>query len=163
MDPRRDAYLETRTDPPATSVTELKQKYLGDNATATTLPHRSHPLSSEEEEMVQTILSRRGSGSHLLSQHGISTQEIRALRPKAWLNDSVIDVYGEMIQERSRKQEIANLLDVHYFRTFFWTMLKKNGYHGGRLARWTKNVSGVIDDTACIHVYPSRLICSKKT
>lgn len=129
---------------PATSFAELKEKYQGSDAIAASISRRRHLLSVEEEDLVTFILSGAQMACDLLSNNGISMQDIRMLRPMMWLNDVVIDIYGNLIQVRSRKRETANLLDVHYFGTFFWSTLKKLGYHNGRLSAWTKKVSVVI-------------------
>lgn len=33
-----------------------------------------------------------------------------------------------------------NLWNIHYFNSFFWTKLTKEGYEKGRLAKWTKKI-----------------------
>lgn len=56
-------------------------------------------------------------------------------------------------------------LNVHYFSTFFWSKLEKEGYEKGRLAKWTKKVSvarfscfrsGV--DRLCRLIYSPRML-----
>lgn len=71
--------------------------------------------------------------------------------PGEWLNDEIINFYGAMILARSEdcqgntlqvncKGNTKKSLNVHYFSTFFWSKLSKEGYEQGRLAKWTKKV-----------------------
>jgi len=43
-------------------------------------------------------------------------------------------------------------LSVHYFSTFFWTKLEKDGYEKGRLAKWTKKVDIFAKDVVLLPV-----------
>lgn len=84
----------------------------------------------------------------------MSNQDICRLKPGEWLNDEVINFYGAMILGRSEdsKENKENgavngvkkknkVLNVHYFSTFFWQKLEREGYEKGRLAKWTKKAS----------------------
>lgn len=86
----------------------------------------------------------------------VTDQDLLRLRPRQWLNDEIINFYGAMILGRSegskenpavngvaanKKPQINKSLNVHYFSTFFWSKLEKEGYEKGRLAKWTKKVS----------------------
>jgi sentrin-specific protease 1 len=80
--------------------------------------------------------------------------DIRRLKPGEWLNDEVINFYGAMLLTRSDSGKEnpdvrKKYLDVHYFNTFFWSKLTKEGYQKGRLAKWTKKVNIQM----FIHVY----------
>ena len=80
----------------------------------------------------------------------MSNEDIQRLLPAQWLNDEIINFYGQMILSRSEESKenpgdgVANgrkkPLNVHYFSTFFWSKLKNEGYEKGRLAKWTKKV-----------------------
>jgi sentrin-specific protease 1 len=100
----------------------------------------------------------------------VADRDIARLRPCQWLNDEIINFYGQLILSRSESQkenatptpadghingfvngikgkgkgraEIPEKksLDVHYFSTFFWPKLTGDGYEKGRLAKWTKKV-----------------------
>jgi len=124
-------------------------------------------LPDEDEAYVDEILRKRG----VLSKAGreqVADKDIARLRPYQWLNDEVINFYGQLILSRSESQKEnstpipagghcngfvedikgkANgkakkpLLDVHYFNTFFWPKLTGEGYDRGRLAKWTKKVT----------------------
>ncbi|KAG0288402.1 SUMO1 sentrin specific peptidase 1 [Linnemannia gamsii] len=61
-------------------------------------------------------------------------KDIRTLGPGEWLNDEVINFYGNMIMARSKNS--TTLPKVHYFKTFFYKTLSEVGYE--RVRRWTK-------------------------
>ena len=63
---------------------------------------------------------------------------------KEWLNDEIINFYGQLIMARSMEAEAtkenkSKVLNAHVFNTFFWPKMK-SGYEKGRLAKWTKKV-----------------------
>lgn len=83
------------------------------------------------------------------SREQVSDTDLSRLRPSQWLNDEIINYYGAMIQKRSDLARGAKenagvkgkqILNVHYFSSFFWSKLKSAGYEKGRLAKWTKSV-----------------------
>lgn len=94
---------------------------------------------------VKELMRRKG----VISKAGreqVTDKDLSRLRPAQWLNDEIINFYGQLIMDRSVEAEAAKenkktVLDVHYFSTFFWTKLK-SGYEKGRLAKWTKKVRG---------------------
>lgn len=71
-----------------------------------------------------------------ISQDVPICKDISTLYPGKWLNDEIINDYGELIAERSEKAN-SNMLNVHFFNTFFWSTLTTLGYEGGRLDKWT--------------------------
>ena len=91
----------------------------------------------------------------------VSDKDLVRLRPGQWLNDEIINFYGQLIMSRSeaargdkenKGKEVAGKggrkapLNAHYFSTFFWTKLKDAGYEKGRLSKWTKKVRpGMLD------------------
>jgi sentrin-specific protease 1 len=109
----------------------------------------------------------------------VTDRDLSRLKPGQWLNDEIINFYGQLIMSQSdacKENPSVNgvngvkivgkkkMLSVHYFSTFFWSKLKGEGYEKGRLAKWTKKV--------CLLVYASRgahnhthfsLISSKRT
>lgn len=106
-------------------------------------------MTAEEEAKVGKLLSMRG----VIAKCGreqVNNQDISRLKPGHWLNDEVINFYGQMIQSRaegSGKENVGNgangqrkPLKAHYFNTFFWPKLTQDGYQKGRLAKWTKKV-----------------------
>ncbi|EKM52098.1 uncharacterized protein PHACADRAFT_101438, partial [Phanerochaete carnosa HHB-10118-sp] len=99
-------------------------------------------LPPEDEVKVAEIFQRRGIISKGVREQ-VSDKDLRRLHPGQWLNDEIINFYGEMIMcraEESKENRGEGLLNVHYFSTFFWTKLKE-GYEESRLARWTKQIT----------------------
>jgi sentrin-specific protease 1 len=107
-------------------------------------------LPTKEEEQVDAILRKRGVVAKFAREQ-VSDADVARLRPGQWLNDEVVNFYGAMILARSEdNKENAQVvskgsrngsLDVHYFSTFFWAKLIREGYERGRLAKWTKKAS----------------------
>ncbi|KAF5377468.1 hypothetical protein D9615_005189 [Tricholomella constricta] len=106
------------------------------------------PLSPKEDAQVDVILNKRGVISKYAREQ-VNDSDLRRLFPGQWLNDEIINFYGALILGRSEnckenppKQGVngTNVLNVHYFSTFFWSKLKE-GYDKGRLAKWTKKAS----------------------
>jgi sentrin-specific protease 1 len=124
-------------------------------------------LPPADEAYVDAILTKRGTISKS-GREQVADKDIARLRPHQWLNDEIINFYGQLILSRSESQKenskttpagkhINGLvngikgkgkaeatdkkpLDVHYFSTFFWPKLIGDGYDKGRLAKWTKKV-----------------------
>ncbi|KAJ3756966.1 hypothetical protein EV360DRAFT_47019 [Lentinula raphanica] len=109
-------------------------------------------LSDEDEAEVDSLLKQPGVVSRYAKEQ-VSDKDLARLKPGGWLNDEIINFYGALIMGRSndakenRSNETNNedftakesqILDVHYFSTFFWEKLSRDGYEKGRLARWTK-------------------------
>ncbi|KAI3713766.1 hypothetical protein L1987_72352 [Smallanthus sonchifolius] len=76
--------------------------------------------------------------THENSNITISGEVLRCLRPKAWLNDEVINVYLELLKEREKK-EPKKFLKCHFFNTFFYKKLisGRAGYDYKAVRRWT--------------------------
>jgi sentrin-specific protease 1 len=114
-------------------------------------------LPPGDEDQVNAILKKRGVISKYAREQ-VSDSDLVRLRPGSWLNDEIINFYGALLLGRSEgacsssskekeNKGIVNgsgkkskFLNVHYFSTFFWTKLEKEGYEKGRLAKWTKKV-----------------------
>jgi hypothetical protein len=112
-------------------------------------------LPPDADAKVTELLNKSGVISKYAREQ-VNDQDIVRLKPLKWLNDEVINFYGALIlgrSESSKENPTTNgkagkgkkPLDVHYFSTFFWTKLEKEGYEKGRLAKWTKKV--------CIHSF----------
>ena len=67
-------------------------------------------------------------------------KDIQTLRPGEWLNDEIINFYGQLIMERSNDPG-STFPKVHVFSTFFYKTLSENGYE--KVKRWTKKVRKV--------------------
>ncbi|EKM60133.1 uncharacterized protein PHACADRAFT_192531 [Phanerochaete carnosa HHB-10118-sp] len=74
-------------------------------------------LPPEDEVKVAEIFQRRGIISKGVCEQ-VSNKDLRRLHPGQWLNDEIINFYGEMIMCRL-----------------------KEGYEESRLARWTKQIT----------------------
>jgi sentrin-specific protease 1 len=110
---------------------------------------KSTTLPDEQEAEVDALFTKHGIISKFQREQ-VTDKDIRRLKPQQWLNDEIINFYGQLIMSRSEasKENPAvngagknKLLNVHYFNTFFWQKLKDEGYEKGRLAKWTKKVS----------------------
>ncbi|KAI8612855.1 hypothetical protein BC830DRAFT_1161778 [Chytriomyces sp. MP71] len=64
----------------------------------------------------------------------LTREDIRTLDPKTWLNDEIINFYGQLMMDRAKRNP-DQYPKIHFFNTFFYETLKK-GYAGVR--RWTK-------------------------
>ncbi|XP_006650065.1 putative ubiquitin-like-specific protease 1B [Oryza brachyantha] len=100
-------------------------------------------LTEEEENEVHKCLYGRGSSTQVLALHEpsnieVSREKFRCLRPKAWLNDEVINLYLELLKERETR-EPKRFLKCHFFNTFFYKKLTsgKTGYDYKSVKRWT--------------------------
>ncbi|KAF5312809.1 hypothetical protein D9619_003351 [Psilocybe cf. subviscida] len=100
-------------------------------------------LPPADSQLVDTVLNNRGFTSKYAREQ-VSYTDITRLMPKQWLNDEIINFYGAMILGRSEAAASSSgkktLLNIHYFNSFFWTKLTKEGYEKGRLAKWTKKI-----------------------
>ncbi|KAF9114280.1 SUMO1 sentrin specific peptidase 1 [Mortierella sp. AM989] len=94
------------------------------------------PLTKEDEQKISEALAD-GIGE-VAEGFNVSVlkKDIHTLRPGQWLNDEVINFYGNLIMARSK--ESTTLPKVHVFSTFFYKNLSENGYD--KVRRWTKKV-----------------------
>lgn len=107
-------------------------------------------LPPEVDQEVTVILRKQGVVAKFAREQ-VSDGDISRLNPGQWLNDEIINFYGAMILARSEanKENIQvngkaggnGSLDIHYFNSFFWAKLTREGYEKGRLAKWTKKAS----------------------
>ena len=175
--PNHDLNHPHRPPPQRPFVPSLDQIKLSRDALDDEIDRRIRPklpqrLPDEAEAYVDEILKKRGTLSRA-GREQVADKDIARLRPQQWLNDEVINFYGQLILSRSESQksttstpargvcngfiegpkgkgkgkatEKGRLLDVHYFNTFFWPKLTGEGYEKGRLAKWTKKVTFIPD------------------
>ncbi|PWA17392.1 hypothetical protein CCH79_00011261 [Gambusia affinis] len=64
-------------------------------------------------------------------KHILTLEDLLTLADEHWLNDQVMNMYGELIMESSNHK-------VHFLNSFFHRQLMTKGYDGVR--RWTKQV-----------------------
>ncbi|KAJ3480271.1 hypothetical protein NLI96_g8480 [Meripilus lineatus] len=122
------------------------------------LPDRLPP---DDEAKVASLLLRRGVISKC-EREQVTDKDLSRLNPRAWLNDELINFYGQLILSRGegrKENQPANgsgraitPLKVHYFNTFFWTKLKGDGYEKSRLAKWTKKIDIFSKDVILIPI-----------
>ncbi|KAG7514961.1 Sentrin-specific protease 5 [Solea senegalensis] len=65
------------------------------------------------------------------NKHTLSLEDLGTLEEQNWLNDQIINMYGELIMETTQHK-------VHFFNSFFHKQLVAKGYEG--VKRWTKKV-----------------------
>lgn len=99
------------------------------------------PLTKEEEEEVSRALCAQRKTvlvTHENSNIAITGDKFQCLKPRAWLNDEVINVYLELLKERERR-EPTKFLKCHFFNTFFYKKLMSGttGYDYNSVRRWT--------------------------
>ncbi|KAE8725881.1 Ubiquitin-like-specific protease ESD4 [Hibiscus syriacus] len=100
------------------------------------------PLTEEETTLVSNALSaknwRKILVSHQLSNIVIRGEVLQCLKPSAWLNDEVINLYLELLKEREMR-EPEKFLKCHFFNTFFYKKLvnPESGYNYKAVKRWT--------------------------
>uniref|UniRef100_A0A3B3R0S5 Ubiquitin-like protease family profile domain-containing protein n=1 Tax=Paramormyrops kingsleyae TaxID=1676925 RepID=A0A3B3R0S5_9TELE len=68
------------------------------------------------------------------NRHTLTLEDLSTLDNQNWVNDQVINMYGELIMEAAPHK-------VHFFNSFFHKQLITKGYEG--VKRWTKKVREV--------------------
>ncbi|XP_031119145.1 ubiquitin-like-specific protease ESD4 isoform X2 [Ipomoea triloba] len=80
-------------------------------------------LTEEEDAEVACALSNSNRHNVLVTHENsnidITGKSLQCLKPGAWLNDEVINVYLGLLKERER-QEPQKFLRCHFFNTFFY-------------------------------------------
>ncbi|XP_037537538.1 sentrin-specific protease 5 isoform X2 [Nematolebias whitei] len=64
-------------------------------------------------------------------KHRLTLEDLLTLADQSWLNDQIMNMYGELIMESSHHK-------VHFLNSFFHRQLMTKGYDG--VKRWTKQV-----------------------
>lgn len=88
---------------------------------------------SQEVEKHQSVLARRPMPLFrlVLNKHSLTLEDLFTLDDHNWLNDQVMNMYGELIMKSAHQK-------VHFLNSFFHRQLVTKGYEGVR--RWTKKV-----------------------
>ncbi|WFD21277.1 Ulp1 peptidase [Malassezia caprae] len=99
-------------------------------------------LPASAEAQVQQALARRGVVASMTGAQ-VEAHDMAKLRPGQWLNDEVINFYGQLIQQRANQAapqpgDASPCWAVHVFSSFFWQNLSTRGYAGVR--RWSRHV-----------------------
>lgn len=95
-------------------------------------------LTPKIESEVSEAMSLDGGNRDLCSSFSITIRQddLRTLRHGKWLNDEIINFYGELCMKRAR--EIPDAAKIHIFNTFFYDRLSEKGYSA--ISRWTKRI-----------------------
>ncbi|KAF7310733.1 Cysteine proteinase [Mycena chlorophos] len=120
------------------------------------VPSLPSSLPPEDDAQVNALFRKSGILSKYAKEQ-VTDQDVVRLKPGKWLNDEIINFYGALILGRSddNKENTTpskDILDVHYFSTFFWSKLLNDGYEKGRLAKWTKKMDIFSKDVILIPV-----------
>ncbi|KAF7306736.1 Cysteine proteinase [Mycena indigotica] len=138
---------------------QIKDIELEKRLRAPTLPSS---LPSDADAQVDALLKKSGVISKYAREQ-VASQDIARLKPALWLNDEIINFYGALVLGRSEGAKEnspngpKNVLAVHYFSTFFWPKLVKEGYEKGRLSKWTKKLDLFSKDVILIPVNHANL------
>ncbi|RPD63185.1 cysteine proteinase [Lentinus tigrinus ALCF2SS1-7] len=116
-------------------------------------------LPPDDEAEVDALFRKRGLIAKCAKEQ-VSDEDISRLRPAQWLNDEIINFYGQMILSRAEeskenpgaRNEWRRPLNAHYFSTFFWSKLRGQGYEKARLGKWTKKIDIFSKDIILIPV-----------
>ncbi|XP_076879486.1 sentrin-specific protease 5 [Brachyhypopomus gauderio] len=65
------------------------------------------------------------------NKHILALEDLTTLDDQNWVNDQIINMYGELIMETTNHK-------IHFFNSFFYKQLVAKGYEG--VKRWTKKV-----------------------
>lgn len=77
-------------------------------------------------------------------RHVLTMDDLGTLYGQNWLNDQVMNMYGELVMDSVPKK-------VHFFNSFFYDKLRTKGYEG--VKRWTKNVDIFQKDLLLIPIH----------
>ncbi|WFD28844.1 Ulp1 peptidase [Malassezia nana] len=121
-------------------------------------------LPAAAEARVQQALAQRGIVSTMKGAQ-VEAHDMAKLRPGQWLNDEVINFYGQLIQQRANEAApqpgVAGACwAVHVFSSFFWENLTTRGYAGVR--RWSRRVDLFTKDLVLlpINVGQAHWVCA---
>lgn len=112
-----------------------------------------HGLPDALEAQVRSTFQQRGVIASMTGAQ-VESHDLAKLRPGQWLNDEVINFYGNLIMQRAndaeakrsaarQKKEVppadcCGYWSVHFFSSFFWQKLQSQGYKG--VQRWSRRV-----------------------
>eukprot|EP01132_Coremiostelium_polycephalum_P002916 gene2916-3633_t len=114
-------------------------------------------LTEEEELLIKNALLPRKDELEVLVSYNASDlarKDFRTLGDRQWLNDEVINNYMILLKERQEKNP-TKFLKCHFFNTFFYTLLSKNGagYDYSRVRKWTNTFDIFSFDRVMIPVH----------
>ncbi|XP_038139470.1 sentrin-specific protease 5-like isoform X2 [Cyprinodon tularosa] len=92
----------------------------------------SKSLIASEVDRCRAVLQNSAPAFRITyKKHILTLEDLQTLADENWLNDQVMNMYGELIMESSHHK-------VHFLNSFFHRQLMTKGYDGVR--RWTKQV-----------------------
>ena len=95
-------------------------------------------LPPDADAVVSDIWDRRSGVVASMTGAQVEAHDMAKLRPGKWLNDEVINFYGQLLMQRSSQAEASDCWRIHVFSSFFWQNLTTRGYAGVR--RWSRRV-----------------------
>ena len=100
-------------------------------------------VTETENNLIFPLLTGEDSDAILIEKFAIdmSITKLKALAPRTWLNDEIINFYFEMLTEGC----ISNNKRIHSFSSFFFVKLLRKGelvkgYLFKNVQRWTKHI-----------------------
>ncbi|KAI9349582.1 hypothetical protein BDR26DRAFT_852393 [Obelidium mucronatum] len=108
-------------------------------------------LSPNAEEIVDNAFGRGPDPVVKGFNVDMTRADIRTLLPGTWLNDEIINFYGQMLMERSQRNPRGEYPKIHFFNTFFYSTLQKSGYNS--IKRWSKKFDIFALDMVIIPVH----------
>lgn len=107
-------------------VEHLKKKCAYD------LTNKGLDIEKEVKQYRASLASAPVAGFMLThNKHTLSLDDLSTLEEQNWINDQIINMYGELIMEATEQR-------VHFFNSFFHKQLVAKGYEG--VKRWTKKI-----------------------
>ena len=100
------------------------------------------PLETKENELYEVAMNKDGDSEEVLATNEgshlrISRGDLACMRAPEWLNDETVNFYMALLNDRdARDREGPGLFPrCHFFNTFFYAKLEKDGYKG--VKRWS--------------------------
>ncbi|XP_003738460.1 ubiquitin-like-specific protease 1D [Galendromus occidentalis] len=115
-------------------------------------PHdRFPPITLDMKKTIKDALEERSDviGDVSVSKLAVSSEDLRTLIGLSWLNDVIINVYLNLIVNRSRDN--PRLPKVYTFNTFFLECYRKHGY--ADVSRWTRRDDIFAHDIVLVPVH----------
>ncbi|XP_074545034.1 sentrin-specific protease 5-like [Halichoeres trimaculatus] len=107
-------------------LTHLRQRH------STDFTDRRDFIFSEVAKYRSAVLRKPAPSFRVVyKKHSLTLDDLSTLADQNWLNDQVMNMYGELIMESAHHK-------VHFLNSFFHRQLMTKGYDG--VKRWTKQV-----------------------
>ena len=141
---RREAHAKAQLPPPIvpteaklSAAREARRKRLDMHGVLGRGP-LPKALPPDADAVVSDIWDRRSGVVASMTGAQVEAHDMAKLRPGKWLNDEVINFYGQLLMQRSSQAEASDCWRIHVFSSFFWQNLTTRGYAGVR--RWSRRV-----------------------